>query len=109
MAEKMMAIIAQTINGEIQEFPPTYYFPCSKVKPQGEAVIREFDTNTCIVNRRVYLVEYGGNIFGSLQFETFDEFITYKNDSCNCCNSGCSIMIDGCPISIDDCILMYKN
>jgi len=105
----MMAIRASTINGEIQEFPPTYYFPCSQVHPQGEAVIRDYDDNTCIVARKVYLVEYGGNVFGTVQFDTYEEFEDYKSQSCTCCGGGCVVIIGGCVLLYNGCDLTYNK
>ncbi len=109
MAEKTIAIIAKTINGAIQEFPPTYYFPCSQVFPEGESIIRDYDDNYCIVAQKVFLVKYGNNIFGTTQFDSMTEFLAYKDSYCASCCQGCVIVVDGCVLIYNDCDLSYNN
>lgn len=106
----MMAIIAKTINGEIQEFPPTYYFPCSQVQAEGESVVREYDLNSCIVATRVFLVKYGGNTFGTKQFTSRSEFLKFQIEYCSiCCGGGaCDIIIDGCALMYNGCDIKYS-
>lgn len=109
MAEKTIAIIAKTVNGAIQEFPPTYYFPCSQVFPEGESIIRDYDDNYCIVAQKVFLVKYGNNIFGTTQFETMTEFLAYKDSYCGaCCVKTCPIIIDECVLTYNGCELIYS-
>lgn len=109
MAEKTIAIRASTINGAIQEFPPTYYFPCSQVLPQGEAIIRDYDVNDCIVAKKVFLVKYQNNVFGTTQFVSMVEFLTYKESYCASCCQACVIEFDGCVLLYNDCSLTYNN
>ena len=109
MADKTIAIRASTINGAIQEFPPTYYFPCSQVIPQGESIIRDYDTNDCIVAKKVFLVKYGQNIFGTTQFESMVEFLLYKESYCASCCISCVIKVGNCVLLYNGCSLTYNK
>lgn len=109
MADKSIAIRASTINGEIQEFPPTYYFPCSQVIPQGETIIREYDLDWCIVAKKVFLVKYQNNVFGTTQFVSMDEFLAYKESYCASCCISCVIKVGNCVLLYNGCSLTYNK
>jgi hypothetical protein len=102
---------ADTINGEIQEFPPTFELDCSRVHAIGESIVRDYDDNFNIVAKKVFLVSYGKQTFGSSQFKTLDEFNDYLGVSCRCCPcvecfpfiNGCIIELNGCEVQMCGC------
>lgn len=108
LAEKTLSIIAKTINGTIQEFPPIYKFPCSQVQPAGEAVIRDYDENFCIVAKKVFLIVYNQNVFGTTQFTTDSEFWQYQRAACACCGGECSVNYNNCNLEYNECVLILN-
>lgn len=108
MANKFLSIVATTINGEIQEFPPTISIPCDLGQAEGEAVIRDFDINTCIVAVKVFLIRYGKNLFGTKQFTNVDEFRQYQAAVCQCCGN-CGLTVDGCGLYFNNCNITYSK
>lgn len=98
MAGKVFTIIASTINGEIQEFPKRVEIPCWAAFAAGEAIIRDYDANFCIVNKKIFLLGYGKNVFGTTQFKTHMEWVKFQNTLCQCC-----------PPPSECCFLLYNN
>jgi hypothetical protein len=96
LADKSFQFVADTINGEIQEFPVAFTFKCGSVVAVGVEVIRQYTVTDCIESRRVFLIRQGSNVFGSSAFKSTTEFINYVNAACDCCHSICYILINGC-------------
>ncbi len=97
---------ARTIDGVIQEFPETFNLICGQITPVGRQIVRNYNGNECILNVNVFLIYYGGQSLGSIDFETADQFIEYVN---NGCNSGCAkeyLEMNGCYALVDGCALV---
>lgn len=81
---------------------------CSLAIPLYQQVVRQYDANECIVSRKVYLVSYGGHLYGTLQFTNMSDFVNYVNASCvedqdDCCyltHGGCYVTFGGSRITI---------
>ncbi len=102
---KSLQFTADTIDGQIQETPQVFYFPCDKVIPLGTSVVKSFDESMNIVAKRVFVVQYGSRSFGSCQFQSFSDFDTYLGSQCQCCPcTECFVLINGCFIEINGCV-----
>ena len=96
MAENVVTIVAATIDGQIQEFPPRVDLPCNSVRAAGPSIIRDYDANFCIVAKKVFLLVYQGRTFGTTQVKTMEEWWQFKDSQC-----GCFYYVDGCIASIN--------
>lgn len=106
MNNKRFPLSVNTINGEIYEFPQEITVVCGQILLVGPSVVREYDGNTdCIIAKRVLLFKYGGNVFGTSQFTTINEFNQYLSGMCSCCDPICYIQIGDCNIAIGDCFV----
>jgi hypothetical protein len=101
--------VADTINGKILEFPKTFQLRCDLVVPLYQDIVRQFDGNECIVARRVYLIYYQGDVFGTRRFHTMDEFVNYRNANCGRSAIGCNITFYGCGITFNGCQIINPN
>ena len=101
---------ADTINGAIQERPKIFTLDCECVIPIGVDIVRDFDESLCIVAKRVFLIRYNQDVFGTCQFKSLEEFIQYKNLACSCCQDTveCVLLINGCNATINGCNLLYQ-
>lgn len=70
---------------------------CDLVNPLGEKVVRQYDKNLCIVSRKVFIVYYGGHLFGTTEFSDITEFTDYRNDQC------CGLSLGPC------CVLTFDD
>lgn len=113
---KLFVFPADVINGEIQETPVDFTFDCDKVLPMGEVVYRDFDSGVnFIIAKRVFLVKYGEQTFGSTLFQTRSAYEQYVGLQCQCCPcvecfpyiNGCTITLNGCSIQMCGCT--YHN
>lgn len=100
-----LQLIIETINGRITNSPETLYAQCGQIKPLGIEVVRNFDGNECIVAKRVYLVYYNGDVLGTTQFKTLDEFLSYQKEACVPDSNYCDFYIDGCQVVFGDCFI----
>jgi hypothetical protein len=91
---------ANTLDGRILEFPKVVNMLCDKVIPLYQDIVKAYDKDECIVAREVYLVNYGGHLYGTTDFTTMDEFVSYRNSNCRCVlvNGNCVITYNGMPI-----------
>jgi len=101
-------IIADTVNGAIQEFPIVLSLPCYSVTPIGNSVVRGYTINDDIVATNVFLVKVGEDIFGTRQFNSFLNFVTYKDAICAPCSGFCSLLINNCVATINGCALLLN-
>jgi hypothetical protein len=105
MSRKSFAFRADTINGVIQEFPPTMTFFCGDVTPIGIDLVRDFDEDACGIVKRVFLILYNGSTFGTTQFKSRDEYDQYIQTQCNCCPQICYVKIGDCDVMIGNCLV----
>lgn len=97
---------ANTIDGKILEFPYSFWMRCDLTKPLYQDIVRAYDKNECIVARKVYLVAYGGHLYGTEQFTNMDEFVNYRNTNCRvlvCCTltwKNCFVTVKGKRVTI---------
>lgn len=92
---------ANTLDGRILEFPLTVDMRCDLVIPLYQDIVKEYDKDECIVARKVYLVSYGGHLYGTFDFTTMEEFIEYRNRNCiekECCY----ITFGGCYLTFNE-------
>lgn len=107
MSSYAIKIVADTVNGEILEFPLTVDADCLQVIAIGPSVVRDFDANFCVVAKSVFLVQFGQNVFGTTQFSTIEEFNSYRDSVCVCCDEQCEIGYDDCALKYDSCLIKY--
>ena len=90
-------LTVDVINGELKEFPETFYFKCNKVVPVGNAVIRFFTDDMCQVAHKTFYIRYGLDLFGTSQFTTEQQFWDYTN----CYPNITFAFIEGCNLKIN--------
>lgn len=100
---KYFTFIADTINGKIQEFPVAQNLLCGKVKPLGCDIIKQFNKTECIVAKKVFLIYYGGDVFGSTQFSSVAQFVMYMNNSCRIFCTPANLTINKCYLDLNGC------
>lgn len=92
---------ANTIDGKILETSQRIYMKCNLVIPLYQDVVRQYDGNECIVAKKVYLVMYGGHLYGTDQFSNMTDFVEYVRSACfeeECCyltDGGCYLTFNG--------------
>lgn len=104
MATKSFDLLADTLNGQILEFPLTVIMKCDKAFPVGEAVVRDYDEDNCIVAKKVFLIRYGDDVYGVTKFKSASDFYNYVQAACACCPcTECFPFINGCIIELNGC------
>lgn len=108
---KQFSLVVEVINGEIQEFPVTMTFPCELITPVGELVIRDYDSSVnFIIAKRVFLIRFGNNVFGTTTFKTLSGFLQYQGANCGkCACTSCPALINGCYVLINGCTVDMCN
>lgn len=102
--------IADTINGKIQEFPVAVNIRCELAKPLGCDIIKQFNKTECIVAKKVFLVYYAGDVFGSTQFNSVAQFVSYMNNACREFCTPAYLTIDRCYLDLYGChVQIYNN
>lgn len=109
MASKGFPFTAQTVNGLIVNDPVTVIMRCDKVTPVGEAVVRGFDPDYCIVAIRVFLVLFNGDVYGTTDFQSIQDYWQYVGLQCQCCETLCFFTINGCLGTINGCLLSIES
>lgn len=99
---------ANTIDGNIEEFPVTFDLLCKSVQPIGVNIIRQFNSNECIRAIKVFIVYYRGQNLGSTQFKSMSEFLQYFQSVCQT-PKFCGITYNGCDLTYNSCNLKYIN
>lgn len=94
---------ADTIDGKIQEFPQTFDLRCVRVKPLGVDIVRQYNKTQCIVAKKVFLIYYEGQVFGSTQFSSVVQFVQYVNNSCRSFCVPAYLTIDNCYLDLNGC------
>lgn len=94
-----LEFVATTIDGRILEFPQRLYFKCDLVIPLYQQVVRQYDGNECINAIRVYMVSYGGHLYGTKDFTNMVDFLSYRNTSCKT-KFCCDLIFNGCYVTI---------
>jgi hypothetical protein len=96
LAANSFQIQVTTINGQRQDKPVLTSFPCGGVIPVGEAIIKDYDANFCIVAQKVFLFRVGNNVFGTQVVKTKAEFEQYVGTHCRG-----GLLINGCFVEIN--------
>lgn len=110
MAYSTFIFLADTINGKILEFPKVFHLRCELVKPLGVDIIRQYSKTECIVAKKVFLLYYAGDVFGSTQFTGVLQFVQYMNNACKppfC--TPVTVQINGCNLQRNGCDVTYFN
>lgn len=106
---KYINIEVSTLNGAILEKPYVQQFNCNLVFPQGIANVRDYDINNCIVVKTVFLLVENGNVFGTTEIATKQQFEQLRKASCTTCErGGCVISYNNCALKWDNCTLRYS-
>jgi hypothetical protein len=103
VAYKTFTFIADTIDGKIQEFPVAQNLRCGLVKPLGCDIVKQFNKTQCIVAKKVFLIYYAGQVFGSTQFTSVAQFILYMNNACRVFCTPAFFTIDNCKLKLNGC------
>lgn len=101
-----LTIVASSINGEIQDNPTTLYFKCDEVFAIGVGVVSDIDINFCKVNKAVFLIRCGDDIFGTIQFKNWAEWNDYLR--LNCVDTSVILRIDGCDALVNGCNIVVR-
>lgn len=109
MARKSFNFRADTINGAIQEFPPTMSLFCDRAIPIGVNVVRDFDDDGCGVAKRVFLIVYDGQTLGSTQFKSRSDYDQWISTSCDCCPGLCDVKFGDCFVTIGNCLVKINK
>lgn len=110
MSSKSFQFLADTINGAIQEFPALFYFPCDQVTPLGIQIVRDFDEDLCIIAKRVYVIRYGQDLFGSSKLNNLSDFLQLQSAGCGVCAcTVCPALINGCFVLMNGCTVDMCN
>ena len=103
---KSFPLQIKVINGEVQEFPVTFYFRCDELAPEGPAIVRYFDEAMCSIAIKVFYLRVNQELFGSTQFKTMADFWNYWSPLCNGPHpimlllNGCNMIINGKNVSV---------
>lgn len=107
MAYKTFIFLADTVDGKILEFPKVFSLRCDLVKPLGCDIVRQYTKTECIVAKKVFLIYYAGQVFGSTQFTGVFQFTQYMNNACKivCApaivtRNNCLVQRYGCNVTI---------
>lgn len=100
---KVFQLQVNVINGEVKEFPETFFFRCNEVVPIGQTIIRYFNDDMCSVAKKTFYLRYGSDLFGTDQFSTSDQFWRFTNCYPNITFlnlNGCTVQFNGNNILI---------
>lgn len=110
MRRKTFNINVSTINGQIQASPVLMQFVCYEPIAVGEAIVRDYDDNDCIIAKKVLLFRVNENVFGTEDFQNKVQFWNYQQGLCSTCSdNNCRIIISGCLLQYNGCNLTYNN
>jgi hypothetical protein len=104
-----VSFIANTVNGQILEFPQKFELNCATVTPIGVDVVRQYDGNECINATKVFLFYSRGQVLGTKQFENTNDFINYVNSECKDKAINCKVTINSCFTTINGCYFTINN
>lgn len=82
---------------------------CDLVIPLYQDIVRAYDQNECIVARKVYLVSYGGHLYGTFDFTTMAEFVDYRNRNCIKKPLCCDLVYNDCYVTFNGKIITIKQ
>lgn len=109
MAYKTFIFLADTVDGKILEFPEVFHLKCDLVKPLGVDIIRQYSKTECIVAKKVFLIYYAGQVFGSTQFTNVGQFVMYLNNVCRIFCTPPFVQINGCNLQRNGCNVTFFN
>ena len=109
MAYKTFTFLADTVDGKILEFPNAYTLRCELVKPLGVDIIRQYSKTECIVAKKVFLIYYAGQTFGSTQFTGVLQFVQYLNNACKIFCAPPFVQVNGCNLQWNGCNVIIYN
>src|ERR1700735_715898 len=103
MAYKTFIFLADTVDGKILEFPKVFNLRCDLVKPLGCDILRQYTKTECIVAKKVFLIYYAGQVFGSTQFTGVFQFTQYMNNACRVFCTPAILTINNCLLQLNGC------
>lgn len=109
MAFKTFIFLADTVDGKILAFPKAYYLRCELTQPLGVDIIRQFNKTECIVAKKVFLIYYAGQTFGSTQFTGVAQFVQYMNNACRVFCVPPLVQINNCLLQWNGCNVTIFN
>lgn len=90
-------ILCSTINGEILENESVVSLDCDLANYVGIMNVRAYDANDCIVVKRVFVIRQGNTLFGTHEFKSIQDFLTYRDLVC----FTCLILFNGCYVTFN--------
>lgn len=110
MRFKTFPFIADTIDGQILEFPKLFYLQCELVRPLGLQIVRQYNKTQCIVAKKVFQIYYQGQTFGSVQFGSVIQFDQYLNNVCRFFCTPAYVTINNCNLQRNGCdVTIYQT
>lgn len=103
----MFTFIADTLDGKILPCPTAFNLRCEWAKPLGCDIVRQFNKSQCIVAKKVFLIYYAGQVFGSTQFTGVAQFVAYMNNACRIFCTPAYFTIDNCKLELNGCDLQF--
>lgn len=95
-------------NGVLLEFPEYISVECGSVIPVGESVVRDYNTNDCIVAEKVFLFRINSNTYGTKQYNNTFEFQQFLISQCTKnCIVPCVLSYNYCDLLYNGCTLSY--
>lgn len=98
--------VADTIDGKIKDFPPSFWLECDLIQYIGFQDVRNYNGNECIQVMRVLLVYYQGQLLGTRTYKTQEEFNQARKDICY--KVYCEFLVNGCNMVLNDCEFQYQ-
>jgi hypothetical protein len=110
VAFNTFTFIADTVDGKILEFPIPYTLRCELVKPLGVDILRKYNKTECIVAKKVFLIYYAGQTFGSTQFTGVVQFVNFLNNACRVFCTPPFVQINNCLLQWNGCnVTIFNN
>jgi hypothetical protein len=98
--------VADTIDGKIKDFPPSFWLECDEMKYIGFQDVRNYNGNECIQVMRVLVVYYQGQLLGTRRYKTQEEFNQERKGICY--KVYCEFLVNGCNMVLNDCEFQYQ-
>ena len=105
MPNYIFKFTADTIDNKIQEHPKQFQLHCDLIKPIGIQVVRDYNGSECIQAMTVFLIMYGGQLFGNICYESYAGF--FQEWKAVCYGTG-TLQVNGCNLRLNGCNLFLN-
>jgi hypothetical protein len=101
---KTITFTADTIDGQILEFPEKFDLRCSLIQLIGAQTVRNYTGTECIEAMNVFVIYYCGQLLGSKCWKDSRSFFKWMKSRCE--NAGFrNVCIDTKPLLINGCVM----